>query len=146
MFQIQIFDPVAPLLGGVLIGLSTSLVLLTHGRVAGISGIFGGLLRAQPTETTFRGWFLAGLLLTGLFVRIVWPQAIALETGASFGLVVLAGLLVGFGTSMGNGCTSGHGVCGLSRRSPRSLFATLTFMATGALVVFLVHRATGGGR
>lgn len=144
MFQMQSFDPLSPLVGGALIGVSASLVLLSHGRVAGISGIFGGLLRAQPTETTFRGWFLAGLLLAGLIARIVWPESIALVSHAGLGLTALAGVLVGFGTSMGDGCTSGHGVCGLSRQSRRSLFATLTFMAAGALAVLVLRHASGG--
>jgi len=146
MFQIQPFDPVAPLIGGALIGLSASLILLTHGRVTGISGIFGGLLHAQPTDTTFRGWFLAGLLVAGLIVRLGWPELISLGNSTGLGPTALAGVLVGFGTSMGNGCTSGHGVCGLSRQSRRSLFATLTFMATGAAMVFLVRRVIGVGQ
>ena len=146
MFQIQNFEPLPALLGGALIGLSASLVLLSHGRVAGISGIFGGLLRAQPTDTTFRGWFLAGLLFSGLAARIAWPESIALASHPGLGLTALAGVLVGFGTSMGNGCTSGHGVCGLSRQSRRSLFATLTFMAAGALAVFAVRRFSGGAQ
>ena len=146
MFQIQSFEPLPALLGGALIGLSASLVLLSHGRVAGISGIFGGLLRAQPTETTFRGWFLAGLLLAGLVARIASPESIALASHAGLGLTALAGVLVGFGTSMGNGCTSGHGVCGLSRQSRRSLFATVTFMAAGALAVFVVRHVSGGAQ
>ncbi len=146
MFQIQTFDPVAPLIGGALIGLSATIVLLTHGRVTGISGIFGGLLHAQPTDTTFRGWFLAGLLVAGLIARVGWPDLITLDNSTGVGLTALAGVLVGFGTSMGNGCTSGHGVCGLSRQSRRSLFATLTFMATGAIVVFFMRRVIGVGQ
>jgi uncharacterized protein len=146
MFQTQSFQPLPALVGGALIGLSASLVLLSHGRVAGISGIFGGLLRTQPTDTTFRGWFLAGLLLSGLVARIAWPESTALGNHVGLGLTALAGLLVGFGTSMGNGCTSGHGVCGLSRQSPRSLSATLTFMATGALAVFALRQASGGAQ
>jgi uncharacterized membrane protein YedE/YeeE len=118
-----------------------SLVLWAHGRVAGISGIFGGLLRPNPSEASFRGWFLAGLLLAGLIVRVIWPQAFASTQSTGLATVVAAGLLVGFGTQLGNGCTSGHGVCGISRLSPRSLVATITFIATGALTVLLVRGA-----
>ncbi len=135
MFSVQHFEPLPPLLGGALIGLSASLVLLAHGRVTGISGIFGGLFSTPLTDATFRGWFLAGLLLSGLAVRIVWPAAFGSVLGDRLEWVALAGLLVGFGTRLGSGCTSGHGVCGLSRLSPRSLVATLTFIATGALTV-----------
>lgn len=145
MLSIQPFEVLAPLTGGALIGLSASLVLLAFGRIAGISGIFGGLLQTQPTDTTFRGWFLAGLLFAGLVARVGWPQSIALAEHTGLGITALAGVLVGFGTRLGNGCTSGHGVCGLSRLSPRSLFATLTFMTTGALTVLAVRLLFGGG-
>lgn len=144
MLSIQPFEILAPLSGGALIGLSASLVLLAFGRVTGISGIFGGLLQTHPTDTTFRGWFLAGLLIAGLVARIGWPQSITLVGHAHLGLTALAGVLVGYGTRLGNGCTSGHGVCGLSRLSPRSLFATLTFMTTGALTVLVMRLLVGG--
>jgi uncharacterized membrane protein YedE/YeeE len=139
--NLQSFDLLPPLVGGALIGASVSLVLWAHGRVAGISGIFGGLLRPNPSEASFRGWFLAGLLLAGLIVRVIWPQAFASTQSTGLATVVAAGLLVGFGTQLGNGCTSGHGVCGISRLSPRSLVATITFIATGALTVLLVRGA-----
>lgn len=134
--QIQAFDLFAPLLGGALIGLAASLVLLAHGKVTGISGIFGGLLESPPSDTRFRGWFLFGLLLSGLLARVVSPGIFSSLVTADLGIIAIAGVFVGFGTRLGSGCTSGHGVCGLSRLSPRSFVATLTFIATGMLAVF----------
>lgn len=144
MFHLEGFHPVAALVAGALIGLAASVVLLFHGRVAGISGIVGGLLQPTPTDTHFRGWFLAGLFLAGLVGRVIAPDAFAHPAVAGLGITALAGLLVGFGTRLGNGCTSGHGVCGLSRLSTRSLVATLTFISTGAVTVFLARHAAGG--
>jgi uncharacterized membrane protein YedE/YeeE len=136
------FDPVAPLVGGALIGLSASLVLLTQGKVAGISGIYGGLLQSNPSDTTFRGWFLAGLLVAGIVVRMFRPELFSTATVAGYGTLIAAGLLVGFGSRLGNGCTSGHGVCGISRLSVRSIAASLTFMTTGALAVAVTRWVT----
>jgi uncharacterized membrane protein YedE/YeeE len=124
--------------GGALIGLAASLVLLTHGRVAGISGIFGGLLGRPPADLSFRLAFVAGLVLAGLIVALVLPDLVP-HTSSSLVLPAIAGLLVGFGARLGNGCTSGHGVCGISRLSRRSVVATLTFMLTGAITVFFVR-------
>lgn len=126
-------------LGGVLIGGASALLLRSHGRIAGISGILGGLLQ----DTQERGWrlaFVAGLVLAGVVAMVVAPSAIgsSLRTPP---MVVLAGLLVGIGTRMGNGCTSGHGVCGLARGSVRSLVAVATFMTTGVLATLLVGGA-----
>jgi uncharacterized membrane protein YedE/YeeE len=131
-----------PLLGGALIGLSASLLLLANGRVAGISGIVGSLLAPVRGDIAWRVSFLGGLLTGGLL--LVWrlPSAFAAPSALSMGgavLLVVAGLLLGFGSRLGNGCTSGHGVCGISRGSRRSIVATLTFMATGVLTVFLVR-------
>lgn len=137
-----------PLAGGALIGAAASLLFLTHGRVAGISGIFGEALRkdddqgvqdAERGSGRFRLSFLLGLLGTGLLLRWVWPTAFDLEAAASPIALVVAGCLVGFGTRLGGGCTSGHGVCGLSRLSWRSLVATLTFMAAGFVTVYVTH-------
>ncbi len=130
--------------GGVLIGLAASLLLLTHGKIAGISGMLGGLLDARTKDRGYRAWFLAGLLLMGLVLTLVRPQLLASGPSAPLALTAVAGLLVGFGTSLGNGCTSGHGICGLSRLSPRSLLATATFMVTGALTVFVARHLIGG--
>lgn len=131
-----------PLLGGALIGLSASLLLLANGRVAGISGVVGSLLAPVRGDIAWRVLFFVGLLTGGLLLAWLRPVSFAAPTPLGPGgvaLLVAAGLLVGFGSRLGNGCTSGHGVCGISRGSARSLAATLTFMATGVLTVFLVR-------
>jgi uncharacterized membrane protein YedE/YeeE len=140
------FTPVTSLVGGVLIGVSASLLLLAHGRIAGISGIVGGALRLRDGDRTWRLLFLAGLIGGGWLITFVSPAAFPTTLPAPAPLLVVAGLLVGFGTQLGNGCTSGHGVCGLGRLSARSLVATLTFMTTGAAVVFVIRHVLGGGR
>lgn len=133
------------LVGGALIGLSASLLLLFNGRIAGISGIAGGVLSSpHRAELGWRLTFLGGLVGGGFLLRALWPQVLGAPVVTGAGWVMAAGLLVGFGTRLGNGCTSGHGVCGLSRGSKRSLLATLTFMATGAATVFLVRQVFGG--
>lgn len=129
--------------GGALIGLSATLLLASHGRVAGISGIVGRLLHNHEDGNAWRWWFLAGLVGGGFAVQAVAPTRIGQTGWASTPLLVAAGLLVGFGTQLGNGCTSGHGVCGLARGSKRSLASTLTFMAVAALVVAALRQ--GGG-
>lgn len=124
--------------GGLLIGLAASVFVLLNGRIAGISGILGGLLRPVPGDIAWRAAFLAGLvgasLLYGLFAAL--PAA---HIDASGGMLAAAGLLVGIGTRYGVGCTSGHGVCGLARLSPRSLVATLSFMLAGFTTVFVLR-------
>jgi len=140
------FTPIPALLGGALIGLAASLFLLTHGKVAGISGLYGGVLRRGTSDRALRFWFIAGLVATGALVRSLFPAAFATTWTATLPLVLVAGLLVGFGTQLGNGCTSGHGVCGISRLSVRSLVATATFMATGFATVFVMRHLMGGGR
>jgi uncharacterized protein len=130
------------LLGGAMIGAASALLLLTHGRIAGISGIVGSLLPPLPRPGD-RGWrlaFVAGLLVTGVLAAWLAPQALGASPRAPW-LVALAGLLVGYGTRWGSGCTSGHGVCGVSRLAPRSLVAVATFMTTGAITTWLA----GGG-
>ena len=138
------FTPWRSLAGGLLIGAGIALFALLNGRIAGISGIVGGLLRPSPGETGWRVAFLAGLvgapLAWGLFAAL--PDA---RIDAGYPVLLLAGLLVGLGTRYGSGCTSGHGICGLSRRSPRSIVATLAFMATGFLTVWLLRHAFGPG-
>ena len=126
-------------IGGVLIGLASAVLLATTGRIAGISGIAGRLLRPAQEEVLWRVLFIAGLLLGAVVTRVVAPQAFGSGPIASTGMLVMAGLLVGFGTRMANGCTSGHGVCGLSRRSPRSLTAVMTFMLAAAATVFVTR-------
>ena len=138
------FTPLPALLGGALIGLAASMLLLTHGKVAGISGIYGAMLRQGTSERAFRPWFLAGMLSVGALVKLTFPAAFATTWSASLPVTLVAGLLVGVGTELGNGCTSGHGVCGLSRLSVRSLVATLTFMGAGFATVFVVRHVLGG--
>jgi hypothetical protein len=128
--------------GGALIGASASLLLLVHGRIAGISGLLGELLRTGGDARTTRVAFLLGLLAAGVVAAIAYPSAVG-ASPVALPLVALSGLLVGFGTRLGNGCTSGHGVCGISRLSARSLVATGVFMVVAALTVVVV-RAAGG--
>jgi uncharacterized membrane protein YedE/YeeE len=131
-----------PLLGGALIGLSASLLLLANGRVAGISGIVGALVAPVRGDVAWRVLFFGGLLTGGVLLAWLRPASFAAPTSLNAGgaaLLVAAGLLVGIGSRLGNGCTSGHGVCGISRGSTRSIAATLTFMATGVLTVFLAR-------
>jgi uncharacterized protein len=135
---------VLPLLGGVLIGLSAAALLLFHGRIAGISGIAGGLLRPGALKADWRLFFLAGLVLGGVLLASVYPAGFAYALERSIWVIAVAGLLVGFGTRLGNGCTSGHGVCGISRLSKRSIVATMTFMVAGAVTTFVVMHLLGG--
>ena len=131
---------IAALTGGALIGLAASLLLLVNGRVLGITGIVAGL--AGP-DARWRALFIAGMLLGGAAVARVLPDAFTSTVHPPTVLVLAGGLLVGFGTRLGNGCTSGHGVCGISRLSPRSIVATAVFMGTGALSVFVLRHALG---
>lgn len=132
-----------PLAGGALIGLSAALLVLADGRVAGISGIAAGLLGRPGEDTAWRLAFVAGLLIGPVPVAVLMGRAPQVRIEASYPLLLLAGLLVGFGTRLGSGCTSGHGVCGLARLSPRSLAAVATFMASAAATVFLLRHAMG---
>ena len=136
------FTPISSLAGGMLIGLSATGVLLLLGRVAGISGIMGGLLAGD--ELPWRGAFVIGLLTGGLLTSIVHPAALAMTLDRSAPVLAVAGLLVGFGSRLGSGCPSGHGVCGISRGSKRSIAATMTFMTTGALTVLVITQVFGG--
>lgn len=131
------------LAGGALIGTSASLMLYFNGKVTGISGIVGGLLSRDPQSPPWRLLFVLGLVVGGAFMVALRPAAFSTDGAPSLGITLLAGLLVGVGTRLGNGCTSGHGVCGMSRLSPRSIAATLTFIATGVIVV-AITRALGG--
>ena len=138
------FTPAASLIGGMLIGLSSAALLLFNGKIAGISGIVGGMLSPTRQDTLWRVFFIVGLLSGGFLIRWFSPQAFVIAINRSASALILAGFLVGFGTRLGNGCTSRHGVCGMSRLSPRSLVATAIFMATGALTVFLINHVLGG--
>lgn len=137
------FTPWTSLAGGLLIGLAASLLVLINGRIAGISGVVGGLLRPRTGDTAWRAAFILGMLLAPGLYAWVWqmPQS---EITASTPLLVAAGLLVGIGTRFGAGCTSGHGVCGLARGSARSLVATLSFMLAGFITVFVTRHVVGG--
>jgi len=127
------------LVGGALIGLSASLAHAGDRQVVGVSGILGGLLRRPLRPFGFGTWFVLGLLLGGLLMARLAPQAPSALAARPLGWLLAAGLLVGFGTRLGSGCTSGHGVCGISRLSRRSLVATSVFMATAAVVVLLTR-------
>ncbi len=129
---------VPALLGGILIGAAIALLLLVNGRVAGISGVLAGLVSVQRGDGAWRALFVAGLIAGGVAARVVAPDALG-PMAASVPALVVAGLLVGFGTRLAGGCTSGHGVCGTSRLSPRSIAATGTFMFLGAAVVLFVR-------
>jgi uncharacterized membrane protein YedE/YeeE len=138
------FTPISAAVGGLLIGLAAAVLLLSNGRVAGISGILGQALWPQPGEQ--RGWRLAFILAIPLGAALASfaTGPLAVEIQATPPVLILAGLLVGFGTRLGNGCTSGHGVCGMSRGSTRSIAATITFMAVAGVTVFFVRHVVGG--
>ena len=127
-----------PLAGGLLIGLSATFFLLLNGRIAGISNIVGGLFHPRIGDVSWRWFFIVGLLAGGATIRVLYPLAFGQPKSSPI-VLALAGFLVGFGAGIGNGCTSGHGVCGLSRRSLRSLVATLVFMTTAMATVYLVN-------
>ena len=137
------FTPFPALAGGALIGAAASLLLITAGRIAGISGITGGLLFPTRGDIRWRALFLFGLVAAGVIAALIAPASIG-TSPRSLVVIAIAGGLVGVGTRLGNGCTSGHGVCGISRLSPRSIAATIVFMATGMLTV-LATRWIGGG-
>ncbi len=130
------------LAGGVLIGLAASVMLIFNGRVTGISGILNGFM-GQATDGGWRGMFLLGLLLGGVLLGSLHPSLFENVSGRSEAMVIFSGLLVGFGTTLGSGCTSGHGVCGLSRFSVRSLVATVIFMLFGVFAATGFHYLVG---
>ena len=136
------FTPWSATIGGIVIGVAAALFVLVNGRVAGISGIVGGMLHPRSGDLAWRLAFIAGLVLAPLACAMVGVQPSA-TIDASYPVLIVAGLLVGIGTRYAGGCTSGHGVCGLSRLSPRSLAATLSFMAAGFVVVFVVRHVIG---
>lgn len=138
------FTPVTSAIGGALIGVAASVLLLLEGRIAGISGIAGGLFAPKHGDVGWRAAFVVGLMLAGLGAVVLRPDSVAVTIERSPVSLVVAGLLVGVGTRLGNGCTSGHGVCGLSRLSPRSLASVLTFIAVGVAVATAM-RLLGGG-
>ncbi|MDR0770793.1 MAG: YeeE/YedE family protein [Burkholderiales bacterium] len=137
------FTPWTSFLGGMLIGLAASLLVLFNGRIAGISGIVGNLFASPKKQEAWRWFFVAGLLLSAVLYKfsVGYPPA---QYPSSGWVLIVAGLLVGFGARLGSGCTSGHGICGLSRLSRRSLAATLVFMTTAATTVYITRHLIGG--
>ena len=129
------FTPWSSLAGGLLIGLAAAALILGVGRIMGAAGIVGGVVDPHPDDLAWRLWLIAGLLIAPSLARILWNASPPVFT-TSAPILVVAGLLVGFGARLGSGCTSGHGVCGLARLSPRSLAATIIFMAAGFATVF----------
>jgi uncharacterized membrane protein YedE/YeeE len=133
------FTPIPSLLGGMILGVAAALYVLLHGRILGISGIVSGLLHPKAGDWSWRLAFALGLLTSSFLAALIFGIFPVIEVDASWLTVIVAGLLVGFGVQYGSGCTSGHGICGLSRLSPRSLVATLSFMTAGFLVVFIIR-------
>ena len=140
----QNFTPVAGTIGGLLIGAAAALFVLLHGRVAGIAGILGGLVEDRSGEAGWRLAFVLGIVVGPLLVLAAGEFGPPIAIDASWPVLVAGGLLVGFGTRLGSGCTSGHGVCGIARLSPRSLLATFLFMEAGMATVFVVRHWIGG--
>jgi len=140
----QNLTPLSGLFGGALIGLAAAALMLLTGRLAGVSGILGGLLTSRPADRAWRLAFVAGLIAAPLLAALAGAPLPRPAVGGSLALVAAAGLLVGFGTRMGNGCTSGHGVCGFARLSPRSIVATAIFMVTAVITVAIVRHGVGG--
>lgn len=138
------FTPVLSTIGGVLIGLAAVALLYFNGRIAGISGIMGGVLRPQEGDTLWRAVFLLGLLAGAALVLWLHPASMAIHIDVSDPAVILGGFLVGIGTRIGNGCTSGHGVCGVGRLAPRSIVASAVFFGFAVLTTYLVRHVWGG--
>ena len=138
------FTPFTSLVGGIIIGIAALILLFFVRKIAGVSGIIGGLFPIVRRDTAWRLTFLVGLILGGTVLSQVYPKSIELELTYSTLALVLAGLLVGFGSRLGGGCTSGHGICGLGRLSSRSMIAVLTFMTTGIITAVIVGQFFGG--
>lgn len=137
------FSPGPAFLGGMLLGIAAALYVILHGRILGISGIVSGLLSRQEGDISWRLSLLLGLLSAPLWASLLFGLHTVTVIDADWIAIIIAGLLVGFGAHYGSGCTSGHGVCGLSRLSPRSLVATISFMGTGFLTVFIIRHILG---
>lgn len=135
------FTPWSALAGGALIGIASVMLMALNGRIAGISGIAGGLIGPGTSDRGWRAAFMAGLVAAPLVYTLLSGSAPAVEFPVGTGLIIAGGIAVGLGTQLGSGCTSGHGVCGMSRLSPRSIAATAIFMTTGIITVFLVRHA-----
>lgn len=137
------FTPIPSLLGGMILGVAAALYVLLHGRILGISGIISGLLSPKEGDRAWRIALILGLLTAPLWAALIFDVRPIVEVSSDWIAVVIAGLLVGFGVQYGSGCTSGHGICGLSRLSPRSLVATFAFMGAGFLVVYVLRHLIG---
>lgn len=137
------FTPISALLGGLLIGTSAAIFLFLNGRIAGVSGILGGLIHSSRGEIGWRLAFVAGLFVAPLVYSAFGGALPPVTLTPSVGLLIIAGLIVGFGTRLGAGCTSGHGICGLGRGSPRSLAATAVFMIMAIVTVFIARHVLG---
>jgi uncharacterized membrane protein YedE/YeeE len=144
MPNMESFTPIASTIGGLMIGAAAAGLLLFHGRIAGISGIAGGIFRREAGDISWRVMFLVGLFAAGAGWSYFYPQDYVVEISRSTTALIVAGLAVGVGTQLGSGCTSGHGVCGIGRLSKRSTVATISFMITAALTVFVVNEVLGG--
>jgi uncharacterized protein len=138
------FTPISAAVGGALIGLAAVLLMLLNGRIAGVTGVFAGLIDPISTDRGWRATFVAGLILAPLSATLVGYTIPIPQMPASLLTIVVAGLLVGFGTRLSNGCTSGHGVCGIARLSPRSITATAIFMGAAIVMVALTRHVFGG--
>ena len=138
------FDPISALLGGILIGIASVLLMMLIGRIAGISGILGGALARNSNDAIWRLAFIAGLIVAPLLMRFLGRPLAEPQMSASWIQVIAAGLLVGFGARLGGGCTSGHGVCGIARLSARSLAATAIFMTSAIVMVAVMRHGFGG--
>jgi hypothetical protein len=139
------FSPLTALGGGALIGLAAVLFALFNGRVAGVSGIAGGILGGVGRDFGWRIAFIVGLVLGAVLLRLITGEALVVEMQTTLPWLIAGGVLVGFGTALGSGCTSGHGVCGMSRGQPRSIVATLVFLGTAVVTVYLVRHVLAGG-
>ena len=137
------FTPGPALLGGIILGIAASLFVLLHGRILGISGIISGLLTPKPSDANWRLILLLGILSAPFWSALLFDIHTKVVIDADWFAIILAGVLVGFGANYGSGCTSGHGICGLSRLSPRSLIATFSFMSAGFLMVFVIRHVLG---
>jgi uncharacterized membrane protein YedE/YeeE len=138
------FTPIPSLLGGIILGVAAALYVLLHGRILGISGIVSGLLHPKLADSAWRLSLVLGLISAPFLAALFFGIIPVVEIDSGWLAIVIAGFLVGFGAQYGSGCTSGHGICGLSRLSPRSLVATLAFMSAGFVMVFIIRHMIGG--
>ena len=137
------FTPIMALFGGALIGLAAAILYLFKGRIAGISGIFGGILLPDKTDLSWRIVFITGIFIGGFIWNLITGEGKNITAAVEPIWIIIGGLIVGVGTTLGSGCTSGHGICGISRFSLRSILATLTFMGTGFICVFIIRHLLG---